>query len=1113
MEVIQNETINEIFRAPVAEFAAKWQQLDWALLLKRIRENEDLFAKACESKWTYFERVKASSNLTANEFQLVTINALNIIARMNSGTATNGLVYGQVQSGKTTSMIVLASLAFDLGFKTVVLLSGRVNILRNQTQTRSQQSMRGDEAKFSSPMSKDNTPNRKRKRDSQDLIEDSNDTEEEEEYGDSPWAGLGETLINLNDSMDSDDHMYWLTVGDKDVQNVKDIDVDDLIHSTKLFAVIKKVPKSLESFYAFVNGDFALSPWKRACKSNGEIMKRKNEIMKKLAELRSGPALIIDDECDDASVASTPRQYRGIPERMIHIRKLWPKEDATNVCHYVGYSATPQANVLDDSMSEFFPNFMWEISTQNALYLGSQMYLNEELKKRIIKLIPYEDYPNLDPTNVIMPSGEKRGLVNIQSAFLEKLVEDKKKATTSMKKFLAYYVFSGAIRLQRNRPRHDLDAEVANLQGTTDPLKFFAGNEAGLNVLHADLEERLDDSNEPYHSLSPRNLRAFFTNFRTSYADMLHQPSFKQPLILAKIEELIDNRIVLYLASDTGRINTITSTTGNENPNVYILHYKSQFYQLANPLDEAPPAKPMFHSAMVHASQSQEFIALMHAVVMAAWSKVEEDIKNKLSAIRSEGYLDEVWHDLSPDDLMADAAHEIEKVLKGTHIKTAMCRGGESMTNMRTFDYTMAEGDHSSKGRPVPRFLIVVGGNMLSRGLTVEGLTVSWYTRASLTKVADTTIQHQRWFGWRHGYIDLVRVFMQERHVQVFTEAVQSEEKLRNVFRQIGLNNWQPNCRSAVLQEPTNGRLTNKGKANVEAVKIKRAFELKTPALETNASLAVLEATLHFWVDVSAALTSVRHHRAGDVVMDVPFEKVIEFLTMVDIIGMPNALDMLRQLKIYQQLCSESNREPNVNVGIPTRAKIDQEDLVEFTDANSQFIMKHRLGLHNRKRNAVVYTEFDQLLGGKSQKSAREKHQYIDAIIDDQNPLPDWVVTRDTDNADVEIPDSRGPEAPLLFLIFFLHPRFRGKGEKPYDKNAPEAGQVPLVALAGCFPKLKTRYVANKTVNNNYVYPTTDDEDPHGRQRKRAKVDTYSQTHIEDYMVTQSDEENDLIAA
>lgn len=289
-----------------------------------------------------------------------------------------------------------------------------------------------------------------------DFIEDSTSMEEDEEYADSPWTELGETLIDMNNSTDSDDHMYWLTVGDKDVQNVKDIEVDDLVHSTKLFAVLKKVPKSLESFYAFLDGDFELSPWKRACRNNDEIVERKNEIKNKLADLRSGPALIIDDECDDASVASTLRQYYGIPERMVKIRSLWPKKGG-NVCHYVGYSATPQANVLNDSENEFFPKFLWELSTQNAFYLGSQMYLDEALKKRIIRYIPYEDYPNLDPTNIIMPSGEKRGLTRIQNEFLETLVEDKKKATPSMKKFLAYYVFSGAIRLQRNRTRHDLD--------------------------------------------------------------------------------------------------------------------------------------------------------------------------------------------------------------------------------------------------------------------------------------------------------------------------------------------------------------------------------------------------------------------------------------------------------------------------------------------------------------------------------------------------------------------------------------------------------------------------------------------------------------------------------
>lgn len=53
---------------------------------------------------------------------------------------------------------------------------------------------------------------------------------------------------------------------------------------------------------------------------------------------------------------------------------------------------------------------------------------------------------------------------------------------------------------------------------------------------------------------------------------------------------------------------------------------------------------------------------------------------------------------------------------------------------------------------------IVVGGNTLSRGLTVEGLTVSFYLRTSGTY--DTLLQMGRWFGYRAGYADLARIWM-----------------------------------------------------------------------------------------------------------------------------------------------------------------------------------------------------------------------------------------------------------------------------------------------------------------------------------------------------------------
>jgi hypothetical protein len=53
---------------------------------------------------------------------------------------------------------------------------------------------------------------------------------------------------------------------------------------------------------------------------------------------------------------------------------------------------------------------------------------------------------------------------------------------------------------------------------------------------------------------------------------------------------------------------------------------------------------------------------------------------------------------------------------------------------------------------------ILVGGNMLSRGFTVEGLTVSFYMRTAKTQ--DTLMQMGRWFGYRIGFEDIVRVYL-----------------------------------------------------------------------------------------------------------------------------------------------------------------------------------------------------------------------------------------------------------------------------------------------------------------------------------------------------------------
>lgn len=57
-----------------------------------------------------------------------------------------------------------------------------------------------------------------------------------------------------------------------------------------------------------------------------------------------------------------------------------------------------------------------------------------------------------------------------------------------------------------------------------------------------------------------------------------------------------------------------------------------------------------------------------------------------------------------------------------------------------------------------PVWKIIVGGSKLSRGFTIEGLTVSYFRRKSPT--ADTLMQMGRWCGFRPGYLDLVRLFI-----------------------------------------------------------------------------------------------------------------------------------------------------------------------------------------------------------------------------------------------------------------------------------------------------------------------------------------------------------------
>ena len=102
-----------------------------------------------------------------------------------------------------------------------------------------------------------------------------------------------------------------------------------------------------------------------------------------------------------------------------------------------------------------------------------------------------------------------------------------------------------------------------------------------------------------------------------------------------------------------------------------------------------------------------------------------------------------------------------------------------------------AKLDYSSRNYPNGRSVIAIGGLSLSRGLTLEGLSVSYFLRNSI--MYDTLMQMGRWFGYRDGYSDLCRIYMTHEAASWYTYISVAMEELRDEFKRMKLAGMTPN--------------------------------------------------------------------------------------------------------------------------------------------------------------------------------------------------------------------------------------------------------------------------------------------------------------------------------
>lgn len=196
-----------------------------------------------------------------------------------------------------------------------------------------------------------------------------------------------------------------------------------------------------------------------------------------------------------------------------------------------------------------------------------------------------------------------------------------------------------------------------------------------------------------------------------------------------------------------------------------------------------------------------------------------------------------------------------------------------------------ANGLDYSGTSSVGQTVIAVGGFSLSRGLTLEGLTVTWFLRN--TMMYDTLMQMGRWFGYRNGFEDLCRIWMPADAIDWYAHIAEATEELHLELKKMDKARATPSDFGlAVRSHPASLLVTARNKMGsgqkhiliglsnswVETAKI----TAKPRELAANEEAAVL--LLQDMAELGFGPGAARRVNGGHLLSDVPVDLIDQFL-------------------------------------------------------------------------------------------------------------------------------------------------------------------------------------------------------------------------------------------
>lgn len=547
-----------------------------------------------------------------------------------SGRARAGLVMGSVQSGKTASMLGVSALAMDHGVDILIVLGGTQLSLWRQTYSRLVDQL-------------DSGPETSAKRSRRLLC---------------PAAALA--LSEGNQALQTTYRLMPATVKQR------------LEQRQPLIVVAMKQTHHLRAL--------------------GDSLRR--NVFDAIRELdRPVHMLVLDDEADDGSIldavveSSQDPVYGNLKQIPRAIANLWdpPKGSPDNLfATYVAYTATPQANLLQEGHNPLAPrDFL--VSLRTPLDVGHMVDAGDPGNLNAPRSSTY-------PEPLGMPAFYTGGEVFYRrGAGAELCVRTTGNADHDLGEAVRAFLVAGAIRLHRSQRVGPATAAITQFETREDA-------EGAVSAPHSML-------------LHPSpNIQDHFQ-------------AAEDLLVWAGVQ---DRRNVRQLLDDGANLPV----------------------DLTHTLDTDP----------------------------ASWTGWLDRYQASARVIETE------FNIVNPrqfPDWPTVKALLAEEVIPGTRV--SVVNSDPAADDRPSYRATL---DTSTGRWKAPRDLstIFVSGNVMARGLTLEGMTTALFQRSSNHPLADTQMQMQRWFGYRGTYIELCRIFASPDQLGLFNAYHDVDEALRSAI-------------------------------------------------------------------------------------------------------------------------------------------------------------------------------------------------------------------------------------------------------------------------------------------------------------------------------------------